>query len=83
MASSAETAFERVLRYQDDLIGYFTNSHQFAAGDYPRMARRRNNAQNAALHEHLSSVLAAPMVAVHLSFSRHHTAGRCRAGKAR
>jgi hypothetical protein len=39
MATSAESAFERVLRYQDDLIGFFTNSHQFAAGDYEAMRK--------------------------------------------
>jgi hypothetical protein len=34
-----ETPFERVLRYQDDLIGFFTNSHSFAGGEYGVMRK--------------------------------------------
>lgn len=45
MATSAvheretETPFERVLRYQDDLIGFFTNSGPIGADDYAAMRK--------------------------------------------
>lgn len=34
-----ETLFERVLRYQDELIGFFTNSYQFTGDEYPAMRK--------------------------------------------
>jgi hypothetical protein len=35
----SETLFERVLRYQDELIGFFTNSNSMAEGDYTDLRR--------------------------------------------